>query len=197
MEEKSRPIPYPLRMPDELRTKLESSAKDGSRSLHAEIVARLSESFQGLGPGDDSAALILDQATTIWQLKMQLASAVICLEVSKGRLEQMGAASVELVSLVNDVLETNAPIVRDIRAIPIEKLALGNDLPWSDLYEQYDELQKDVVDDAPNKKSFKQHFKDGDRASVEGGVLAGVMKILNVDPAPKKQSGKAQKKTSK
>jgi len=45
MEEKSRTIPYPLRMPDELRAKLEEAARAGSRSLHAEIVARLSSTF--------------------------------------------------------------------------------------------------------------------------------------------------------
>ena len=57
MEEKPRTTPYPLRMPDELRAQLEDAAKNGSRSLHAEIVARLQESFDapparsGLPPG--------------------------------------------------------------------------------------------------------------------------------------------------
>lgn len=32
-------------MPWELRSQLEESAKDGSRSLHAEIISRLEESF--------------------------------------------------------------------------------------------------------------------------------------------------------
>lgn len=45
MEEKPRTTPYPLRMTDELRSKLEAAAKSGSRSLHAEIVARLERSF--------------------------------------------------------------------------------------------------------------------------------------------------------
>lgn len=45
MEEKPRTTPYPLRMPDDLRAKLETSAKSGARSLHAEIVARLERSF--------------------------------------------------------------------------------------------------------------------------------------------------------
>ncbi|WP_136474555.1 Arc family DNA-binding protein [Pseudomonas sp. DG56-2] len=38
--------PYPIRMPAELRASLEQSARDGSRSLHAEIIARLEESFR-------------------------------------------------------------------------------------------------------------------------------------------------------
>jgi len=37
--------PYPIRMPPELRERLENSAKSGNRSLHAEIVARLQASF--------------------------------------------------------------------------------------------------------------------------------------------------------
>ena len=37
--------PYSLRMPADLREKLESSAKHAKRSLNAEIIARLEESY--------------------------------------------------------------------------------------------------------------------------------------------------------
>lgn len=37
--------PYPVRMPGELRKRLDESAREGSRSLHAEIISRLEESF--------------------------------------------------------------------------------------------------------------------------------------------------------
>lgn len=37
--------PYPIRMPPELRDRLEASARDGNRSLHAEIIARLAASY--------------------------------------------------------------------------------------------------------------------------------------------------------
>ncbi|MCF5725499.1 Arc family DNA-binding protein [Pseudomonas syringae] len=37
--------PYPVRMPNELRKRLDESARNGSRSLHAEIISRLEESF--------------------------------------------------------------------------------------------------------------------------------------------------------
>ena len=37
--------PYPIRMPAELRDQLEESARKGSRSLHAEIISRLTTSF--------------------------------------------------------------------------------------------------------------------------------------------------------
>ncbi len=38
--------PYPVRMPPELREQLEESARKGSRSLHAEIIARLERSIE-------------------------------------------------------------------------------------------------------------------------------------------------------
>jgi hypothetical protein len=37
--------PYPIRMPSELRQRLEESAKQGARSLHAEIISRLEASY--------------------------------------------------------------------------------------------------------------------------------------------------------
>lgn len=37
----SQPIPYPLRMPDELRDLLTERARTGGRSLHAEIIGIL------------------------------------------------------------------------------------------------------------------------------------------------------------
>jgi len=36
---------YPLRMPDELRRRLEEAAEESGRSVNAEIVARLQQSF--------------------------------------------------------------------------------------------------------------------------------------------------------
>lgn len=38
--------PYPLRIPPEMREKLESAAKAGDRSLHAEIMRRLEDSLK-------------------------------------------------------------------------------------------------------------------------------------------------------
>ena len=37
--------PYPIRMPVDLRERLEQCARDGNRSLHAEIIARLQATF--------------------------------------------------------------------------------------------------------------------------------------------------------
>lgn len=45
MTDRHQKIAYPLRMPDDLRAKLETSAKDVGRSLNAEIVDRLQKSY--------------------------------------------------------------------------------------------------------------------------------------------------------
>lgn len=48
--------PYPLRMPPELRDNLKEAAKENRRSMNAEIVARLQQSFgeQTMRPMQDS-----------------------------------------------------------------------------------------------------------------------------------------------
>lgn len=43
---RQRPMPYPLRLSDDLRAKLQAKADEGSRSLHAEIEMRLESSLQ-------------------------------------------------------------------------------------------------------------------------------------------------------
>lgn len=45
MTEKKQQTAYPLRMPTELREHLTESARDNNRSLNAEIIARLEESY--------------------------------------------------------------------------------------------------------------------------------------------------------
>ena len=49
MNEDLRPQPYSLRIDPEIRAKLESAAKAGNRSLHAEIMMRLETSLQADG----------------------------------------------------------------------------------------------------------------------------------------------------
>jgi hypothetical protein len=42
----TQPIPYPLRMSSDLRSELETQAKDHGRSMNAEIIARLQKSLE-------------------------------------------------------------------------------------------------------------------------------------------------------
>lgn len=60
MEDRHQKAPYPLRISNELRKRLEESAKDGARSLNAEITARLEKSF-------DQEKLITIQKFTLTQ----------------------------------------------------------------------------------------------------------------------------------
>lgn len=46
MSETKQKAPYPLRMPDPMREKLQEAAHQNHRSMNAEIVARLEESFK-------------------------------------------------------------------------------------------------------------------------------------------------------
>lgn len=61
--------PYPIRMPSDLRSRLEERARKGARSLHAEIIARLEETLaieealETVAPGAPiagTAGLLLD-----------------------------------------------------------------------------------------------------------------------------------------
>ncbi|MGE8451477.1 MAG: Arc family DNA-binding protein, partial [Pseudomonadales bacterium] len=52
MTDRHQQKPYPLRMPDELRARLEEAAQEGSRSLHAEILSRLESTFSHRVPVD-------------------------------------------------------------------------------------------------------------------------------------------------
>jgi len=45
-------MPYPLRMPEDMREALESARRDSGRSLNAEIVARLEQSLSHCGLDD-------------------------------------------------------------------------------------------------------------------------------------------------
>lgn len=59
MKEK-RPMPYPLRMPDEMRQTLETACRESGRSMNAEIILRLERSLSeggGLDPVPTVAAL--------------------------------------------------------------------------------------------------------------------------------------------
>lgn len=56
MKDRHQIAPYPIRMPPELREQLESVSKAGSRSLHAEIIQRLTDSFS-LAPAADPSLL--------------------------------------------------------------------------------------------------------------------------------------------
>lgn len=75
--ENKRPMPYPLRMPEDMREALEAACLENGRSLNAEIVARLSGSFEkssasleGLSKEDFKAEIrkhVLDDVVSVFR----------------------------------------------------------------------------------------------------------------------------------
>jgi hypothetical protein len=67
------PTPYPLRMPEELRARLEDLAKSNRRSLQAEIVALLEEALdaRSSGKGDVDALAENIAERVVAKLKQQ------------------------------------------------------------------------------------------------------------------------------
>lgn len=61
---------YIVRFPPGMRDQLKESAKANGRTMNAEIVARLEQTLKG----DSSNALIVDQASQIWELRRQILS---------------------------------------------------------------------------------------------------------------------------
>jgi hypothetical protein len=62
MSSKEQATPYPIRMPERLRAMLTKSAEQGNRSLHAEIIARLTASFDESAESDLHAAVAMIKA---------------------------------------------------------------------------------------------------------------------------------------
>ncbi|MNJ29827.1 Arc-like DNA binding domain protein [compost metagenome] len=65
--------PYPIRMPPELREQLEESSRKGSRSLHAEIISRLVDSFSPKTLDDITLAKAAELDREIARLSMESA----------------------------------------------------------------------------------------------------------------------------
>lgn len=65
MSDRHQQKPYPLRMPDDLRYKLEIAAQDGNRSLHSEIVSRLEGSLKGFLDKDLTVKMLNDEVNRL------------------------------------------------------------------------------------------------------------------------------------
>lgn len=85
--------PYSLRMPADLREKLEASASEGKRSLNAEIVARLEASYDYI---PQSMAISADEGVTELNELQSQQAAISALQIAKIR------ALVDLKAELND-----------------------------------------------------------------------------------------------
>lgn len=119
MDEKPRTTPYPLRMPDDLRAKLEASAKSGARSLHAEIVARLEQSL-----ANEIVYFTDPEAQKISAHRMYEASLELAKDPEfKQELQQMMAAALVFAKLKKltkenpDLGLSAADVLKDIKSL--------------------------------------------------------------------------------
>lgn len=99
-------IPYPLRIPPEMRGKLEAAAKAGDRSLHAEIMRRLEESLKER----PRKLPLYEQAILNEQIKYQVMQAQILTLKHSDRIEEIMGKNAnmeedQLAKLVLDELE--------------------------------------------------------------------------------------------
>lgn len=136
MEDRPRTTPYPLRMPDDLRYKLEIAAKEGNRSLHAEIVARLEGSLNGFIDRDLTVRMLGDEVNRLTEelrsirgtgneLMAKVSSTVE--EQVRQVMETTGFSFEEALLLVvtrGAVLETAAPtiVIQIAKGTPLDEV---------------------------------------------------------------------------
>lgn len=99
MTEKQPPS-YPLRMPQELRERLAEVAKESGRSMNAEIVARLQESFYVRGSGSASMRItasgeghIKSSGSSADEIADKVAERLMKMKLIPTPLEQLDAAT--------------------------------------------------------------------------------------------------------
>ncbi|MBB6579588.1 hypothetical protein HNP33_003702 [Comamonas odontotermitis] len=211
MTDRHQQKPYPLRMPDDLRAKLEDAAKEGSRSLHAEILARLDDSFSGGGDAD-KVALVLSH-------KLSRAEVEVGFEKIKNLTTTYEAfiasqAAIELMEVVARKIPSakfDEKMAQDIRAInekhsttikesgpqPIDLLEKKSRDALATHIENSDKLMARMLNDHPlneaNRKTLLQHFKDGDGADNYERVVKKLTKIVSDDESAE-QAPKRPKK---
>ncbi|MDL5036855.1 Arc family DNA-binding protein [Comamonas sp. Y6] len=99
--------PYPLRMPDDLRSRLEEAATQGNRSLHAEIVSRLEQSLERSEPTGSA----YNAAHEIGHLHMQMERLIDLLLHDKPELKGL-VTSGQLSVKRKKELETDPRMIR-------------------------------------------------------------------------------------
>ena len=108
---------FKLRLKPELKQQLEAAAKHNTRTLGAEIGARLQTSIDGVSDG-----LVLDQARQIWELRGQLAMVGINLFSAVNELEKIGFKDKDRLQYLRDSADTTSGHTRYFLSMPDEKV---------------------------------------------------------------------------
>lgn len=109
---------YPLRLPEEIKQRVVEAAQISGRSLNAEIVQRLADSFTG----QSSDSVVVMQAREIYFLKMLVAVAHTDSVHLLAALEAQESVDTELKNLVLKHLDRSAPVVLSFEGMS------GNDI---------------------------------------------------------------------
>ena len=114
--------PFGLRMLPPLREQIEDAARESGRSMNAEIVARLGDSFSSAQATPGSSAVIDDLATQVFQLKSQLLAnqwiaRSALLTVSKDLPEAK-----DLIAALERLEKENGPFLKSLETFEIEEL---------------------------------------------------------------------------
>lgn len=108
---------FKLRLKPELKQQLEAAAKHNTRTLGAEIGARLQTSIDGVSDG-----LVLDQARQIWELRGQLATMGINLASAVNELEKAGFKDKKRLEYFRAAVNETSGHARYFLSMPDEKV---------------------------------------------------------------------------
>lgn len=117
--------PYPVRMPPELRERLEECARLGSRSLHAEIISRLEESLAPRTMDDIEAARPRELDRELAELSVESYRLTYQLNLLQQQVKK-ALSDEDRVRLIDEADEVSAKIgqVEAKRQMKLQQLAM-------------------------------------------------------------------------
>ena len=127
---------FKFRIPKELKELLDTAAAKNTRTLGAEIVARLGDSFSPAQAAAGSSAVIDDLATQVFQLKSQLLAnqwiaRSALLTVSKDLPEAK-----DLIAALERLEKENRPFLKSLETFEIEELFGMKGPDWQETAKQ-------------------------------------------------------------
>ncbi len=166
---------YPLRMPEELKARVQAAADGSGRSLHAELLARIEQSFSG----NDSETLQLEISRLQGELEGAKFVASAFMEETAKRIGQMAIAQVsatmnahricDLFDELSDLAENYRDgEVKDMAlasarfdGLVSERLAIEDELDQVELPEEMSEAERvaeaDELMEAVESKAIRQN----------------------------------------
>ncbi|QMV72989.1 Arc family DNA-binding protein [Comamonas piscis] len=200
--------PFGLRMLPELREKIEAAARESGRSMNAEVVSRLEESFTG-GGDSDKVALVLSHKlsraevdltferiknlTATYEAYIASQAAIELMEVIERKVPSINFDE-KLAQRIRGINKKHLPTVEKAGPQPFDLLEKESDDALAKHINITDKLMARMLADQPltqeDGKALVQHLKGGDASVAYEGFWQGLMKIVSgdegTDQAPKR-----------